>query len=54
VFVALVLSNLGLIVVHRGGWQRPGKALPLVILVTLGMLCAVLSCAPLALLFKFR
>jgi Ca2+-transporting ATPase len=54
VFVALVLSNLGLIVVHRGGWQRPGKALPLVILVTLGMLCAVLSWAPLAQLFRFR
>jgi len=54
VFVALVLSNLGLIVVHRGGWQRPGLALPIVILVTLGMLAAVLSWVPLAQLFRFR
>ena len=54
VFVALVLSNLSLIVVHRGGWQRPGFAMPLVILVTLGMLGAVLSWTPLAQLFRFR
>jgi Ca2+-transporting ATPase len=54
VFVALVLSNLGLIVVHRGGWQRPGLALPIVILATLGMLAAVLSWVPLAQLFRFR
>ena len=54
VFAGLVLSNLVLIVVHRGGWQRPGFALPLVIAVTLGMLAAVLSWAPLAQLFKFR
>ena len=54
VFVALVLSNLALIVVHRGGWQRPGSALPLVIFVTLGMLAVVLSWAPLAQLFRFR
>ena len=54
VFVALVLSNLSLIVVHRGGWKRPGFAMPLVILVTLGMLGAVLSWTPLAQLFRFR
>jgi hypothetical protein len=54
VFVVLVLSNLGLIVVHRGDWQRPGVAMPLVILVTLGMLGAALSWPPLAQLFRFR
>ena len=54
VFVALVLSNLGLIVAHRGGLQRPGLALPIVILVTLGMLAVVLSWAPLAQLFSFH
>jgi len=54
VFTVLVLSNLALILVHRGGFRKLGLAMPLVVLGTLGGLAAVLAWEPLAQLFRFR
>ncbi len=54
VFSVLVLSNLALILVHRGGFRKLGLAMPFVVLGTLGGLAAVLAWEPLAQLFRFR
>lgn len=54
VFTVLVLSNLTLILVHRGGFRKLGLAMPLVVLGTLGGLAAALAWEPLAQLFRFR